>query len=93
MFHLILDLGISLAFARLCVSAGSKVLIADLRLTTEAELFVSQHSKIVEFVKCDVSIWREMEVLGQRAIAAWGDVPDVWVAGAGVFEPVRGKEE
>jgi type IV secretory pathway VirB2 component (pilin) len=54
--------GINLAFARLCVQQGAKVIIADLKLTTEASTFISSlSSKSAVFLKCDVTkgaIWK-----------------------------------
>jgi len=81
--------GINLAFARLCVQQGAKVIIADLKLTAEASTFISSvSSKSVIFVKCDVMKRSDLENLVVVSEKELGDVPDVWVAGAGVFEPV-----
>jgi NAD(P)-dependent dehydrogenase (short-subunit alcohol dehydrogenase family) len=89
--------GINLAFARLAVLQHSAyVLIADLKLTAEAEAFVAAYStaitpgkgKRVVFVKCDVTKRADLENLVAVSREEWGDVPDVYVAGAGVFEPV-----
>ncbi|TVY68906.1 Short-chain dehydrogenase reductase 3a [Lachnellula suecica] len=80
--------GINLAFARLCIQHNAKVLIADLKLTSEASTFLSTlDSKTAVFVKCDVAKRCDLENLVTVSEKEWGDVPDVWVAGAGVFEP------
>ncbi|KAI9719761.1 MAG: hypothetical protein M1812_003249 [Candelaria pacifica] len=78
--------GINLAFARNASSQGAKVLIADLRLTTEAEDFV-KGAKDVIFTKCDVTKWNDLDNLITVSKKEFGDVPDVYIAGAGVFEP------
>lgn len=69
----------------------NKVIIADLRLTPEAEAFVKEHeaSKIVIFTKCNVAVWKEMQNLITVSQKEFGDVPDVYIAGAGVFEKVQ----
>ena len=40
------------------------------------------------FVKCDVTVWSDLQELTHVSEREFGDVPDVWVAGAGIFEPV-----
>lgn len=81
--------GINLAFARLCLQQGAKVIFADLKLTPEATTLVdSLSSKEAVFVKCDVTKRSDLENLVVVSEKEWGDVPDVWIAGAGVFEPV-----
>lgn len=42
----------------------------------------------VIFIKCDVRKRADLEELVKAAERTWSAVPDVWVAGAGVFEPV-----
>ena len=82
--------GINLSFARLALQNGARgILIADLALTKEAEEFVKSAgtSKVV-FVKCDVTKRADLENLPKASEKAFGEVPDVWIAGAGVFEPV-----
>ncbi|KAK4898818.1 hypothetical protein LTR27_003549 [Elasticomyces elasticus] len=81
--------GINLAFVRLALNAGTKVLIADLKLTSEADQLVKSSSGAVRFAKCDVSIWADLKTLPKEVTKAFGSdaVADVWIAGAGVFEP------
>ncbi|PGH37066.1 hypothetical protein GX50_00049 [[Emmonsia] crescens] len=96
--------GIGLAFVQHALSLNTKVLIGDLRLTADAEKLVSQrnnpdrnnnnnsdvpHSISVAFVKCDVTKWDELQNLIEKAREIFGDVPDVYVPCAGVFEPSR----
>jgi len=81
--------GINLAFVKLALHSGAKVLIADLKLLPEAEDFIKHLDGKVAFTKCDVSVWEDLEKLPSEAENALGSVPDVWVAGAGIFEPVH----
>jgi NAD(P)-dependent dehydrogenase (short-subunit alcohol dehydrogenase family) len=83
--------GIGLSFTKLAIQNGARVLIADLRLTPEAADYVEKKkaSGKVAFVKCDVSKRADLENLAPASQRAFNDTPDVWVASAGVFEPVR----
>lgn len=83
--------GINLAFAKLSEQRGAKIVIADLKLTDDAEDFVkgSETKGTVISVHCDVTKRADLENLVQESEKQFGDVPDVWIAGAGVFEPVR----
>ncbi|MCJ1486202.1 hypothetical protein MMC06_006378 [Schaereria dolodes] len=78
--------GINLAFARLANTQGASVIIADLRLTDEAEEFVKLAENVV-FAKCDVVNWEDLQNLIDVSKKEFGDVPDVYIAGAAVFEP------
>ena len=85
--------GINLCFARLATTQGAQVLLADLELTADAEEFVKQSNRhdgtsSAVFTRCDVTKRSDLENLVAVSLETWGDVPDVWVAGAGVFEPV-----
>lgn len=81
--------GINLSFVKLAVKAGARVIIADIKLTTEAEEFVKEAGdKVVIFETCDVTKRADLENLATVSSAKFHDVPDVWIAGAGVFEPV-----
>jgi NAD(P)-dependent dehydrogenase (short-subunit alcohol dehydrogenase family) len=82
--------GINLSFAQLAVQAGAKVLIADLKLTADGDVFMKtmEAKKSAVFLKCDVTKRGDLENLITVSGKEFGDVPDVYVAGAGVFEPV-----
>jgi NAD(P)-dependent dehydrogenase (short-subunit alcohol dehydrogenase family) len=84
--------GINLAFAKLAVQHGARVLIGDLKLTPEGEAFIASQAsssrRAAIFAKCDVTKRADLENLVSVAEKEWGAVPDVYVAGAGVFEPV-----
>ena len=65
------------------------MIIADLRLTSEAREFLEEEARDnVVFAKCDVAVWSDLQDLVKVSEREFGDVPDVYVAGAGVFEPV-----
>lgn len=68
------------------LAKGAKVLIADLRLTQEAETLVD--GKTLVYLKTDVAKWSELENIVTVSKDVFGDVPDVYVAGAAVFKPV-----
>ncbi|KAH6697418.1 hypothetical protein F5X68DRAFT_186337 [Plectosphaerella plurivora] len=79
--------GIGLAYALLAQKKGARaVLISDLTLTDGAKIAVQNHAEI-EFVECDVTKWQDLQNLIDVSLAKFGDVPDVFVASAGVFEP------
>lgn len=79
--------GIGLSFAKLAVQHGARgVILADLRLTKEAEEWLEAlDSKVVVFTECDVSKRIDLENLVQVSEKEFGDVPAVYVAGAGVL--------
>lgn len=58
-----------------------------MRLTPEAESLVN--GKSVIYLKTDVAKWSELENIVTVSRDVFGDVPDVYVAGAAVFEPVQ----
>lgn len=46
------------------------------------------HSVSVAFIPCDVAKWDQLQNLIDKAKEVFGDVPDVYVPCAGIFEPV-----
>jgi NAD(P)-dependent dehydrogenase (short-subunit alcohol dehydrogenase family) len=81
--------GINLAFAKLAFEQGAKLIIADLKLTDEGQKFVETFSSdSVMFAKCDVRKRSELENLITVSREKFGTIPEVYIAGAGVFEPV-----
>jgi len=80
--------GINLSFAQLAVQAGARVIVADLRRTEDCEKFLKGVGKSAIFTKCDVAKRADLENLVLVSEKEFGDVPDVYIAGAGVFEPV-----
>jgi 3-hydroxybutyrate dehydrogenase len=85
--------GINFSFAKILLSKGCNVVIADLALRPEAEALVSQYpstspgAKAV-FQKTDVMDWTQLDKMFEVAIAHFGGA-DIVCPGAGVYEPVR----
>ena len=83
--------GINLSFVKLALASQAKVLIADIKLLKEAQDLIrgSDTAGRVAYAKCDVCKWDQLDRLPSEVESAFGKgaVADVWVAGAGVFEP------
>lgn len=68
---------------------GAKVIIADLRLHSDAnKIGIAITTPNIYFQTCDVTKWDQLENLIKISRKEFGDVPDIFVAAAGVFEPV-----
>ncbi|KFY29479.1 hypothetical protein V491_00009 [Pseudogymnoascus sp. VKM F-3775] len=79
--------GIGLCYVMLARAQGAKkVIIADITLTEKAQEFMRSDADVV-YQKCDVSKWNDLQALIDDCKASFGDVPDVFVASAGVLEP------
>ncbi|KAK7883477.1 hypothetical protein LTR67_011227 [Exophiala xenobiotica] len=79
--------GIGYEVVELALEAGAKaIIIADLRLTDEAAKSAEEHENVV-FQQCDVSQWRDLQNVIDVSEKQFGDVPNIYVASAGVFEP------
>lgn len=80
--------GIGLAFAQMCHEKGARVVIGDLRLTPEAQSFVSSvKSNTVASVTCDVTSQKSLHDLISASVSTFGDVPDIYAPVAGVLDP------
>ncbi|PYI16205.1 NAD(P)-binding protein [Aspergillus violaceofuscus CBS 115571] len=80
--------GIGLAAAQVAASKGAKTIIADLKLTPAAETLVNiTTTASILFQPCDVRNWADLEALIRASLDEWGDVPDVYIPAAGVFDP------
>lgn len=81
--------GINLSFAKLAVQNEARgVIIADLRLNDDSKSFVDSNAGKVVFTECNVTKRKNLENLVKVSMDKFGDVPDVFIAGAGVFTPV-----
>ncbi|OQV04627.1 hypothetical protein CLAIMM_09482 [Cladophialophora immunda] len=83
--------GINLAFTKLLFEKGCNVLIADISLRPEAQAFLDlaaekQTPKVV-FERTDVTDWSQLQNTFTVAKQAFGTVPDLVCAGAGIYEP------
>jgi 3-hydroxybutyrate dehydrogenase len=84
--------GITLAFAKLLLSKGCNVVIADLKLRPESEVLLAQYpltstGAIAVFQKTDVTNWAQLDKMFEVAIEHFGGA-DIVCPGAGVYEPV-----
>lgn len=83
--------GICLELTKGLLSQGCNVVVADLSLRAEAEQFVNgkqvQGGGIAEFIKTDVTDWKQLRASFEFAIQKFGSL-DIVVPGAGIFEPV-----
>lgn len=67
--------GIGFAFAKACHLKGARVLIGDLKLTSDAEEYISKSSNSeVRFQKCDVSSWDDLHDLISASVEKFGQV-------------------
>ncbi|PWY96153.1 NAD(P)-binding protein [Aspergillus sclerotioniger CBS 115572] len=78
--------GIGLQLIRLASAKGAKIIIADLQLTPEAQHLVDTTETVI-YQRCDVRNWDDLHALIQVSRDKWNDVPDVYIASAGIFEP------
>jgi len=81
--------GIGLAFCTQAISAGARVVIADLKLTSAGGDILAANKSKVTFIKCNVSSRGDLEAAVKHAQEVFGDVPDVYAANAGIPESVR----
>ena len=79
-------IGINLKFCKRAADEGARVVVADIALTPEAKELVDSSDKLV-YQETDVSKWTHLHRLVSVAKEKFGSTPDVYVAGAGVFEP------
>ncbi|KAH6718662.1 hypothetical protein BKA61DRAFT_570723 [Leptodontidium sp. MPI-SDFR-AT-0119] len=80
--------GIGLSFVKSVLDQGARVIIADLRLHSDAnKVGITVTTPNIYFQICDVTKWDQLENLIKISEKEFGDVPDIFVAAAGVFEP------
>ncbi|KUJ20148.1 NAD(P)-binding protein [Mollisia scopiformis] len=87
--------GICLEFTKLLLEKGCNVLIADLKLTPDAEAIVSSTGKEGEgdkkkaralFKQTDVADWTQLQAAFDECMSQFGNL-DIVCPGAGIFEP------
>jgi len=80
-----------LTFAKVAHSKGARILIADLKLTSDAEAYIKEANSArngsVVYNHCDVTKRADLEGVIEKSKEVFGEVPDVYIPGAGVFEP------
>lgn len=84
--------GICLAFTKLLVQNNCNVVIADLKLTKEAEKLLADNSEkagkgSVTFIETNVTDWKQLEGAFTFALEQTGDL-HIICPGAGIFDPV-----
>lgn len=80
--------GIGLAFAQACQAKGARIVIADLKLTKDAETFIAQAGQSnVALKRCDVTNWTDLHDVISTSVEKFGQVPDVYAPVAGIYEP------
>ncbi|EME80175.1 uncharacterized protein MYCFIDRAFT_31370 [Pseudocercospora fijiensis CIRAD86] len=85
--------GINLAFVKLAVEKHNcRCLIADLKLTPEAENLCKKHPNLIAFTRCDVTKWSDLEALPSQLKVSKKEIDrrkreqHIWIAGAGIFD-------
>ncbi|KAF4126165.1 Short-chain dehydrogenase [Geosmithia morbida] len=86
--------GICLALARKMLEAGCSIVIADIRLTPEAQALVEKWTSpeagpdtvTAFYQKTDMADWAQIKTLWEVSLAHFG-VVDIVVSGAGLYEP------
>lgn len=74
--------------AKLCHQRGARVVVGDLKLVPEAQRYLDgDGSQAIRFQRCDVTSWTDLHNLITASVNWFGNVPDVYVPSAGVFEP------
>ncbi|KAF7194994.1 Sorbitol dehydrogenase, partial [Pseudocercospora fuligena] len=82
--------GIGLAFVKLAaLTYNCRCLIADLKLTPEAESLCQIHPNLIAFTHCDVTNWTDLNSLPSQLQTKFKSpnlIADIWIAGAGIFD-------
>jgi hypothetical protein len=78
--------GIGLALTKQAYNAHAKVLVADLKTTSEFDTFAAGKDDIF-YVQADVTRWADFTKIFDACEEKWNDVPDAYGICAGVFDP------
>ncbi|KIW16970.1 hypothetical protein PV08_04161 [Exophiala spinifera] len=82
--------GLSLALAKVLRARNVSILICDLSLHKEATTWLEETQNdsgpLVSFLRVDVTDWKQLEAAFQNFDDRFGGVPEIVVAGAGVYE-------
>jgi NAD(P)-dependent dehydrogenase (short-subunit alcohol dehydrogenase family) len=83
-----ISIGINFAFARTLLESNCNVVIADLALRPESEIYYAKFTSSPRaiFQKTDVTSWEDLEDMFQVTLKEFGRI-DILCAGAGIFEP------
>jgi NAD(P)-dependent dehydrogenase (short-subunit alcohol dehydrogenase family) len=76
----------------MAIEAGARVVVADLRLSEALAATIGASNEHAKFVHTDVRKRGDLETAIGFSLQIFGDVPDIYVANAGVFEPVSDRQ-
>lgn len=78
--------GIGLSVTKQAYELGAKILVADLKTTSDFDAFAAGKSNIL-YVQADVSHWPDFAKIFDACEKKWNDVPDAYGICAGLFDP------
>jgi NAD(P)-dependent dehydrogenase (short-subunit alcohol dehydrogenase family) len=78
--------GIGLALTKQAHDIGAKVLVADIKTTSDFDDFAAEKDDIL-YVQSDVTHWPDFTKMFDACEAKWNDVPDAYAICAGLFDP------
>jgi NAD(P)-dependent dehydrogenase (short-subunit alcohol dehydrogenase family) len=78
--------GIGLALTKQAHDIGAKVLVADLKTTSDFDEFATGKETIL-YVQSDVTHWPDFTKIFDACESKWNDVPDAYAICAGLFDP------
>lgn len=80
------ETGIGLELTKQAHTIGAKVLVADLKTTSDFDTFVRGKENIL-YIQSDVTRWSDFTKLFNACEEKWNDVPDAYGICAGLFDP------
>ncbi|KAH7409806.1 hypothetical protein DE146DRAFT_674671 [Phaeosphaeria sp. MPI-PUGE-AT-0046c] len=78
--------GIGLSLTKQAHEIGAKILVADLKTTSDFDTFAAGKDNIV-YVQSDVTKWADFDRMFAACEKKWNDVPDAYGICAGLFDP------
>ena len=78
--------GIGLALTKQAHDIGARVLVADLKTTSDFDTFAAGKDNIL-YVQSDVTHWPDFTKILDACEKKWNDVPDAYGICAGLFDP------
>lgn len=78
--------GIGLATTKQAHAEGAKVLVADLKTTSDFDTWAASKENVL-YVQSDVTKWADFNKIFDACEKKWNDVPDAYAICAGLFEP------
>jgi len=78
--------GIGLCLTKQAHGIGAKVVVADLKTTSDFDRFAADNDNIL-YVQSDVTHWPDFTKIFNACESKWNDVPDAYGICAGLFDP------